>query len=109
MNYDQDKVDEMVLALLYLTISEQDEWLCDTTARKVLREELESIEDREALWPICGVTFHHARLEPSSRPTVEVGDNPVYYPPSERRPPESSLFAQQLQQSETVAQDERRI
>jgi hypothetical protein len=26
MNYDQDKVDEMVLALLYLTISEQDEW-----------------------------------------------------------------------------------
>ena len=26
MNYDQDKVDEMVLALLYLTISEQHEW-----------------------------------------------------------------------------------
>ena len=26
MNYDHDKVDEMVLALLYLTISEQHEW-----------------------------------------------------------------------------------
>jgi hypothetical protein len=26
MNYDQDKVDEMVLALLHLTISEQHEW-----------------------------------------------------------------------------------
>jgi hypothetical protein len=81
MNYDQDKVDEMVLALLYLTISEQDEWLCDTTARKVLREELESIEDREALWPICGVIFHHAALEtPSHVPSFEVGGNPVFVP-----------------------------
>ncbi len=26
MDYDHDKVDEMVLALLYLTISEEDEW-----------------------------------------------------------------------------------
>jgi len=26
MNYDKDKVDEMVLALLYLTIAEEDGW-----------------------------------------------------------------------------------
>lgn len=26
INYDRDKVDEMVLALLYLTITDQDEW-----------------------------------------------------------------------------------
>jgi hypothetical protein len=26
MDYDRDKVDDMVLALLYLTICEQDEW-----------------------------------------------------------------------------------
>src|SRR5579864_6493010 len=31
------------------------------------------------MWSICGVTFHHARLEPSSRPTVEVGENPVFH------------------------------
>ena len=32
MDYDQDKVDEMVLALLYLTISEED--ACGARARK---------------------------------------------------------------------------
>jgi hypothetical protein len=26
MDYDRDKVDEMVLALLYLTITDEDEW-----------------------------------------------------------------------------------